>query len=235
MDKIFSVLGTFKSAAGPHWVRTVVVIATATYTAVSVASGYAESHGWGILIPTIPKIAYTVASLLVLTVFWFWKYAHNLRLESQPRLELVQLHRHISHPSDTVIRVAVSLFVRNAGTTALTNCVVKIIDQSDPKQSFGPFSPKPIGPEIVRTEEASVFHLRGGEPREITICHCRHTKGDTFAQIVMCYLGNWSTAFDPADRPEMTIGLFSESAPTIVKLKFDWAKDTVLSVTEIKG
>jgi hypothetical protein len=234
MSRIFAFYDTFKAAAGPHWVRTAIVIATATYTFVSLANDYAENHGFGFLIPTVPKIAYTLGALAILLVFWFWKYAHNLRLESLPRLELVKIHSHINRLSETVLRVTVSLFIRNVGSTALTNCVVKVIDQSDPKGSFETFSPRPIGPEVVRVEEASVFHLRGGEPKEITICHCRHTKGDTFAQVVMCYLGNWSTSFDPQDRPEMTIGLFSESPPRIVKLKFDWAKDTVLSVTEDK-
>ena len=78
---------TFKEAAGPHWVRTGAVIGSVAYTVAYGGESIAEAHGLSIL-PTTPKIIFTVLALTGLLVFWFWKYANNLRLAATPKIRV---------------------------------------------------------------------------------------------------------------------------------------------------
>jgi hypothetical protein len=77
--------------------------------------------------------------------------------------------------------------------------------------------------------------LRGGERKDIPLCHYRKTPGDTFARLFISYEDDDGISFDPDERNIMSIGLYSEGAPTLLYLKFERGPDGLVKVSEVHG
>jgi len=90
---MFKFIDTFKAAAGPHWLRTMTVSGTGAYAIATAIEASLQAHGFTFF-PTVPKIVFTIAAIVVLLIFWGWKYAHSIRLKEEaliaktPKLEI---------------------------------------------------------------------------------------------------------------------------------------------------
>lgn len=236
MGKIFPLIETFRTAAGPHWVRMAVVIGGAVYSVSGFINGFAENTFIGFIIPTWPRVGYTLAALAVLLVFWFWKYAHNLRLESLPKIKFVRLGETSDRAQEGVTEVKISLHIQNTGTAALSKCLIKVDGLAGSEAMHGHQHPS----RALRTstqqdqDRRGEFNLRGGESKEIPLCHYRYVNGDTFAQVIINYEDGDRFSFDPENYNHMVVGFYSESAPEHIKLKFERMPTGLVKITEIK-
>ena len=235
MGKFVETLGT---ALGPYWIRIGIVIASTSYVVVGLTidaiNGFSESHGFGFLIPTVPKVAYTLVLLSLLLAFCFGRYAHQLRLGSLPAMKIKEIRIEQFHPSETMTNVEISLMVENSGLMALSNCLVKLDDLSGADRKYSHHSPRAFrNRSQLEQNRSGAFNLRGGETKEVPIIYYKVTRGDTFNDLKIEFEDGSSMSFDPTERNIMSIGLYSEIAPRHEKLKIDRLNDGWISVTKI--
>lgn len=193
------------------------------------------AYAWQIPIWTLAAV---MAVRLLLAPFWLAQEAaaKTAALEAAvadatPRLKLVEIkerrHQRIEGNTDQEF----TLNIQNAGLGALTNCLVKV-------EQIAPGNPNHT-PTALRTYNhahdggSSAFNLRGKETKEILLCWTTITPGDTFILAQIAYENGPDRAYvDPDYESEMMIGLYSEAAPTFVRLHL--AKDAkgFLQITE---
>jgi len=210
---------TFTQAAGRQWPRTLVGVVTGVYGFVSFVEGLAQEYGLQALVPTWPKVAYTGGSVVLLLLFWFGKYAHQLRLKSIPKLELVKVIEEKTRRGE-VTDQEFFLVVTNTGESPLFECLVKV-DQID-----GPATSKPHTPTALRTRaqradnRTGPFTLRSGETKDVYFCSARTSPDNSFI-IVTIEFESSEEWVDPDDQREVVIGLYSEGRPNRVRLRFE--------------
>jgi hypothetical protein len=151
-----------------------------------------------------------------LLVFWFWKYAHALRLAAEPKMALVKIieRRNNKISSDTIEQIF-TLKVKNCGGVPLNHCIVKVDDMI----GSNAHEAKPL--QVYRSGEGAwaPFMLKVGETEEIFLTRNAVTKGDTFVTAKIMYDGSGVERWiDPDVESEILIGLYSEARPTLIRL-----------------
>lgn len=235
MAKSSSVTGTFSAAAGPHWFRTIAVIGSAAYTVATGIEGVIAARGWEAFLPTVPKVVFTIVALSVLMTYWFFTYAHRLRLQSLPKLKLVKIVEGPHQDSVYATNTEIALRIKNTGTTALSGCRIKVDHLSGNEQIGGHYPPKPLGKWSQRDQRRlGKFDFAGLEEQEIPLCYYRRAPRDTHTRLYLSYEDEDGVFFDPDDRSVMAVGFYSDGAPTQVSLKFERDSDGRVNVTEVK-
>ena len=165
MGKFSRAIDTLRGAVGEHWQRALGVTVPGSYALVcaiiSWLNGVAKTEGFGILLPSVSKVTYTVALLSVLLAIWMWKYAHTLRLEAIPKLRLMfdSIQNKLVVPLNPLqLRYIVGLV--NDGSSYLTNCKIGLVISS--KDDSRPLDKGPI-------YLCKPFSLAPGEPSQLTI------------------------------------------------------------------
>ena len=153
----------FKAASGPHWFRTAVVIGSGAYAAATAVDAAVLANGFSFL-PTVPKAAFVLTSLLLLLLFWGWKRAYELHKAAEPKLEITFNDNSIQI-GEEYVGSGFNAMIENVGGVPLTRCLIRLeISSSDglqPRPALFISHAFPLGrkePRIV-----PIFYVGGGE------------------------------------------------------------------------
>lgn len=167
-------------------------------------------------------IAVTIFLGLLLICWRAIRHAQSLESMAEPHMDIQDVFEERRDRGQTIVDL--SLLITNRGLSALTNCVVVVERMSMPPwRTDDPFHlPRALFIEAKgRSGRHRKFELRPGQSKKIKLGQYLMSKGDSFARISVYFDDDFSPSFDPDESGEMWIGLYSETAPRYVRLRFE--------------